>query len=242
VTDLEIALRELDVEWPATPDIAAAVRTRIAAAPAPRRRRLTWPARGWRMQLAYVAAALAILFAGTMAVSPDARSTVLRWLGISSVEIRREPSRPLPTGLALGERATLDELREADVPLLLPSTLGDADAGYLTILPDSTRAASLLYGDGPILVQTFRARVTPFIEKTIHSGAQLTRLTVDGAPAYWIEGAHGFAYTTGQRGAYEDQRLAGNTLLVDRADGVLLRIEGPITRERAVEIARSAAK
>ena len=116
MTDLELALRELDVEWPATPDIAAAVRTRIAAEPAPRRRRRAWPARGWRMQLAYVAAALVILFAGTMAVSPDARSTVLRWLGISSVEIRREPARPLPTGLSLGERTTLDELRARACP------------------------------------------------------------------------------------------------------------------------------
>ena len=51
-------------------------------------------------------------------------------------------------------------------------------------------------------------------------------MTVDGAPAYWIVGAHGFAYQTGSDGAYEDQRLAGNTLLVERADGVLLRIEG----------------
>jgi hypothetical protein len=232
VTDLELALRELDVEWPATPDIAAAVRTRIAE-PAPRRRRR------WRAQLAYVAAVLALLFAGTMAVSPDARSTVLRWLGISSVEIRREPARPLPAGLTLGQRASLDELRAAGLPVLLPSALGDADAGYLTTLPDGTQAASLLYGDGPILVQTFTARATPFIEKTIHSGAQLHRLTVDGAAAYFIEGAHGFAYQTGSDGAYEDQRLAGNTLLVDRADGVLLRIEGPISRERAVEIARS---
>ena len=125
------------------------------------------------------------------------------------------------------------------MPVLLPSALGDADAGYLTRLPDGTQAASLLYGDGPILVQTFRARVTPFIEKTIHSGAQLQRLTVDGAPAYWIVGAHGFAYQAGSDGAYEEQRLAGNTLLVERADGNLLRIEGPISRERAVEIARS---
>ena len=88
-------------------------------------------------------------------------------------------------------------------------------------------------------MQTFRARATPFIEKTIGSGAQLERLTVDGAPAYWIKGAHGFAYSTGDSGAYDEQRLAGNTLLVDRADGILLRIEGRLSRERAVEIARS---
>jgi hypothetical protein len=38
---------------------------------------------------------------------------------------------------------------------------------------------------------------------------------------------------------YEDRgRLAGNTLLVDRGD-VLVRIEGEIDQERAVEIAES---
>jgi hypothetical protein len=191
------------------------------------------------MQLAYVAALLLIVFAGTMAVSPDARSTVLRWLGISSVEIRKEPSRPLPAARDLGPRATLAELRESAAPVLVPSALDDPDATYLTRLPDGSEAASLLYADPPVLVQTFRASATPFIEKTIGSGAQLERLTVDGAMAYWIEGAHGFAYRAGTGGAYDDQRLAGNTLLVDRADGVLLRIEGPIGRERAVEIARS---
>ena len=46
---------------------------------------------GWRARLAYVAAALVLLAGGTMAVSPEARSTVLRWLGLDSVEIRREP-------------------------------------------------------------------------------------------------------------------------------------------------------
>jgi hypothetical protein len=39
---------------------------------------------------------------------------------------------------------------------------------------------------------------------------------------------------------FEDQRLAGNTLLVERGDGLLLRIEGEIGRERAVRIAASA--
>ena len=233
--DLEQALRELEIEWPATPDIAAAVRVRLDE---PRRRR-SWRPVGWRMQLAYVAALLLIVFAGTMAVSPDARSTVLRWLGISSVEIRKEPPRPLPAARDLGQRATLDELRASEAPVLVPSALDDPDATYLTRLPDGSQAASLLYADGPVLVQTFRASATPFIEKTIGSGAQLERLTVDGAMAYWIKGAHGFAYMTGNDGAYDEQRLAGNTLLVDRADGILLRIEGRLSRDRAVEIARS---
>ena len=58
------------------------------------------------------------------------------------------------------------------------------------------------------------------------------RLRVDGAPAYWITGAHGFAYRGRTDNVdYEHQRLAGHTLLVER-DGVLLRIEGAIAQQR----------
>jgi hypothetical protein len=66
---------------------------------------------------------------------------------------------------------------------------------------------------------------------------------VDGDPAYFISGAeHGFAYvpTDGGNANFEHARLAGNTLLVERRDGVLLRVEGRIDREQAVRIAESA--
>ena len=61
------------------------------------------------------------------------------------------------------------------------------------------------------------------------------RLSDAGAP---LTGAHGFAYETGTDVNYEDQRIAGNTLLLE-GDGQLLRIEGAITRDRALGIARS---
>ena len=38
---------------------------------------------------------------------------------------------------------------------------------------------------------------------------------------------------------FEEQRLAGNTLLWDRGDGVLLRLEGELDRDEAIRIARS---
>ena len=90
-----------------------------------------------------------------------------------------------------------------------------------------------------MLVQTFRAQASPFIEKTVGSGARAERLDVDGAVAFWITGAHGFAYQSPSGFGFEDQRIAGTTLLVERRDGLLLRIEGVRTRERAVALARS---
>jgi hypothetical protein len=121
----------------------------------------------------------------------------------------------------------------------LPRALGEPDAVYETPLPDGSTAASLVYRGPPmVLVQTFRASVTPFIEKTVSQATDVRRLTIDGAPAYWIDGSHGFAFEAGRGVAYEDQRLADRVLLVER-DGLLIRVEGAISRDRAVEIARS---
>jgi len=230
VSDLERALRELDVAWPETPDLAAAVMTRVAAREAPPRRA---PRR--RLILAYAAVALVVLAGGTLAVSPDARSTVLRWLGLGSVEIRRAPLEPgLGRELGLGQ-----PLAEVPRGAPLPRALGTPDAAYETMLADGSTAVSLLYRGPPrVLVQSFRATVEPFIEKTVAMSSQVERVTVDGARGYWITGAHGFAYRSGAAAGFEEQRLADRTLLVER-DGLLIRVEGALAKERAVAIARS---
>jgi hypothetical protein len=174
-----------------------------------------------------------VLFGGAMVVSPSARTDVLRWLGLKSVEIKRAVPRPRPgAALKLGRPSTVAALRAAGLPVLVPKGLGEPDA-YDTPLPDGTHAASLVY-PGPVLVQTFRASVSPFIEKSVASADAVA--PVPGG--YFITGAHGFAYAHGRGFGYEDQRIAGNTLLLERG-GILLRIEGAITRERALAIARS---
>jgi hypothetical protein len=249
MSDLERALLELDVEWPATPDLAAAVRARIAPAvagetaggeaPAGAARRRP----GLRRRLAGLTAAVVVALGGVAAV-PAARSAVLEWLGLKSVEIHRGPvprgtPPPVsPAGLGLGEKVTLARAR-VETPVLVPRTLGAPDAVYLGTLAGGPEAASLLYGR-TVLVQTFRARATPFIQKTVGSAKAVEPLKIDGGRAYWIRGAHGFAYTIGANDAgYEQQRIAGNTLLVEK-DGLLLRIEGALGRARAVAIARDA--
>ena len=191
-----------------------------------------------------------------MAVSPEARSTVLRWLGLKSVEIKRGtptatpgPLSPVGRTLGLGTPITLEEARRQRLIVRVPKALGNPNAVYATTLPDGTRAASLVYtpraglpasgtsGVG-LLVQTFPAAATPFIEKTISTGGDVERVTVDGARGYWINNSHGFAYESDKGVGFEQGRLADRTLLVE-ADGLLLRIEGKLTKERAIEIARS---
>jgi hypothetical protein len=229
---LERELAELRIEWPETPDIAAAVGARIAT-PAPRRR--WWVARpAW--QLAVVAVALVI--AVVMAVPPT-RAAVLDWLGLRSVRIEHREPRPSTFGrrLALGDPVTLAQARR-QFPVRVPAALGPPTAVYLSGNP--TRV-DMVYRGGP-LVTELHATVTPVIEKTIGSAAKFARFRIDGDPAYFISGArHGFAYIAAgsQEPQFEDQRLAGNTLLVERRDGLLLRIEGKLDREAAVRIAQS---
>jgi hypothetical protein len=215
MSDLETALRELDVEWPATPDLTGPVMARIAAPPKP----------SWRKRIVAFLLALVVVGGGTLAVSPSARSTVLEWLGLKSVKIERTEPR-IGAGLDLGPAIALPDGTR------VPKALGDPEA-HDTTLPDGTKVVSLVY-EGPILVQVFKARVSPFIQKTVGMGAKLERVP-DG---YWITGAHGFAYESPSGGTFEPQRVADKTLLIER-DGTLIRVEGDITKARALEIANS---
>jgi hypothetical protein len=59
---------------------------------------------------------------------------------------------------------------------------------------------------------------------------------------YFLSGApHGVGYLgPGGVPVFESQRLAGNTLLIER-EGVLIRVEGRLARERALEVAEGMA-
>jgi hypothetical protein len=249
--ELELELRELRVEWPETPDIAGAVAGRLAAAGAPARRRwwqIDRPA--WQVAIAAVALFIAVV----MAV-PPARSAVLDLLGFGSVKIVREEPRPsrFAIGLGLGDPVTLDQARRrAGFPVLVPSAIGEPDAVYLADDPMLGKRVDLVYRERPglpsssntgagLLVTMFPAVATPVIEKSAGMGTRIERLTVGGDPAFFLSGRpHGFAYAVGrQTMGFEEQRLAGNTLLVERSDGMLLRIEADISRDEAVRIAES---
>ena len=230
-----------------------------------RRRRTSrarWPS-GWRLrrrrragrcldrpawQLAV--AATALIIAVVMAV-PPARSAVLDLLGFGSVRIVREEPRPsrFASGLGLGEPVTLEQARRR-FPVLVPAAVGEPDAVYLT--EDPSVRVDLVYRERPglpasgntgagLLVTEFHAVAEPLIEKTVGAGSgssgsrsAATRRSSSRAPTTASRTS-----SAGSTGAFEPQRLAGNTLLVERSDGVLLRIEGELDRDEAVRIAES---
>ena len=238
MSELERELRALRVEWPDTPDMAGAVVARLPERPPRRGRWLEWPA--WRVAVAVGA----VLVAVVMAV-PPARSAVLELLGFGSVRVERAEPRPseFGSGLSLGEPVTLETARRrAGFPLLVPEAVGRPDAVYLDDAPARVDFVYRARDDLPqLLITQLRAVATPLIEKTIGSATRIERLRVGGDPAFFITGAdHGFAYVLpGGQAAFETQRLAGPTLLVERADGVLLRVEGRLGKEEAVRIAAS---
>jgi len=244
---LERELRELTVEWPATPDIAGSL-----ALEAPPPRRMPWFARpAWQIAVAVLAVVIAVV----MAV-PSTRAEVLDFLGLSSVRIEHREPAPSRFGqsVALGDPVSLEQARRrAGFPLRVPAALSRPDAVYLDEHPSYGNRVDMTYRPRPglpasgstgvgLLVTELRGTATPVIEKTLGAASRSERLTIGGDPAYFISGAqHGFAYIPGGSGEplFEEQRLAGNTLLVERGDGVLVRIEGDVPLERAVRIAES---
>ena len=241
--DLERELRALDaaVEFPATPDLAAAVRARIEAPP-PR------PAFAWRRPLALVLAVLVAGLAAAMAV-PSARTAILEWLGLRGVSIERVPEQPSPRlggELLLGERSTLAEARsDAEFRVRVPTAPGyeDPDAVYVSRDSVSGGYVSFVYGSGDrvdVLVSQFRARIhEDFIHKLVGPGTGVERVSVSGAPGFWIEGPHEILYVDRNGGEIpERNRLAGNTLLW-QVGAVTYRLEGELTKDEALRIAGS---
>jgi hypothetical protein len=226
VAELHDELLALRADWPATPDVVEAV----LAAPEPAARRRP----RWKPALAALLAALAVV----AAVEP-ARSAVLEWLGLKSVDVERREPRPAPgAALRLGAPLSAADAGERFGTLAEPpGVLGEPGGIYA-----HDGGVAFVYAEPDVLVQRFPARVGEFIQKTVGAAASLERLRVGGDPAYWIQGAHGFAYLREGAVDYEDQRIAGNTLLVERADGELVRVEGDVDRARAIAIADSVAR
>jgi hypothetical protein len=147
--ELERALADLGahLQFPATPDLAAAVAARLEeapAAPAAGRRRGPAATRGpaglarlprrpgWRLAVAGLAAV--VLAAAVLVASPGTREAVARRLGLRGVEIRIGGRPPSPTvttrpgerlALGVGELVTLDEARRlVAFPVLVPTAAG----------------------------------------------------------------------------------------------------------------------
>lgn len=249
--DLERELRALSAEppFPPTPELAAAVRARLAQEPSRRPRRAPWLAAplGWPVAAQATAALLAVLVA-LMALSPGVRSAVLEALGLRGARIeRREPSpraRAAGSRLDLGTPTTLAAARgRAPFDVVVPDDPGRPDGVFFDAAAPAGGQVAFVWDRGarrPLLLTQIAALPEPVVGKAAGAGTKVEELAIDGEPAFWLSGApHEFAFITPEHEFRTERlRLAGDTLIWNR-DGVLLRLEGAPSKARALEIARS---
>jgi hypothetical protein len=168
------------------------------------------------------------------------------------------PSAPAPAqigaNIGLGQLLSLEQA-EAAAPfaILVPAALGPPDAVFLGgsalrgqvafvyAARDDLPASVLLNGAGLLVTQNRGQPDAGLAGKLVDAGlATVEPADVDGAPGVWISGRPHVFWYLAPDGFYieEGRRLVGDTLAWER-DGVLYRIEGAITLEQALDIARS---
>lgn len=237
--ELRALARSITVPPPDDRVIEAAL-VRVAKEPVPGaptvpRRVLDW----LRARRKAAAATLAgVLIA--LALTPPVRATVLEWFGFGGVIVREAPvpgpsSAPPPPAVRSG--VSLPRARElAGFTLMVPAELPTPDGVEVSA---DRRMVSMSWADTPtgtVRLDQFDGRLAPMMGKFAQ---RHTRLDLDGDPALWFEEPHGVVvlHPDGSE-RFETARLAGNTLIWQR-DGITLRLEGDLDRQRAVAFARS---
>ena len=250
--ELDAALTEvgLTTHVPAAPDVSARVMDRVRAGDGRRRQH------AWRWTLA-AAALVAIGVTVSLAASPGLRQAVADWLGVPGIRISDEPREPGPAptaSLDLGRELTLAEARASvDFDIAVPREpgLGRVDSVHLMTPPEGGQV-SLVYrprpglpaakstGIGLLLSQHSGEVREEFMHKVANIGVRVEPVRVEGEVGYWLEGRpHFVLYVDSSGNVREDTvRFADNVLLWQRG-GVVFRLESPLGKNRALEIARS---
>jgi hypothetical protein len=257
--DLEqrLVLLQAEIDWPATPALAARVRARIeapAAVPAPR----PWFQNRW----ALAAAAVLVLLAALLAYTPS-REVIANFINLHTIftRVNQLPTpSPLPSGslgkqLGLGNPTTLQQAQsKVTWHIVVPASLGKPDEVYLQLPPEGPPQGevTLVYKSRPgiktagetgvaVLVTEANGAVdTQFFAKMLGEGTTMEQVTVNGHQGYWISGQpHIFFFIdAGGQFRMETMRLATNTLIIDD-NGTVIRIEGDLTKAQALEMAAS---
>jgi hypothetical protein len=233
VNGLEQQLRMLghELAYPPEPDLAPAVLARLHRPPFP-----------WRRAVAIVLAVVAIAIVAALAV-PQARSAILRWFHLRGVSV--EQVQELPPAVersqarGLGHAVSREEAqRELGVRLALPPVEGGGpDRVYVL----AGAFATMIFRDHghALLLSEFQATRYELLKKLVGSKSVIEPVTVDGARGLWLEGPpHTLTYVDRLGEAREKTvRIHGNVLLWTRGE-LTLRLEGRITKARALELGR----
>jgi hypothetical protein len=264
--DLEQALADLaaSLEFPPTPDLAAAVTARLDEAPA---RRPAAPARRrgrlagligrpvWR-RLAVAGLAAVLLAVAVLVASPGTREAVARRLGLRGVGVQLGgPPPPTVTtrpgerlDLGLGERVTLKEARRrVGFPVLVPGAAGlpQPAAVYVNEAVPAGGRVDLVYRARPglsaspftdvgLLVTEFRGQPTPEFLKKVAVLGMVEEVRVGGEPGYWFSGEPHFFTYRDAAGNLRDEQTR-------LAGNTLVWQRGELTLRIEGEISRQEA-
>jgi hypothetical protein len=234
MTELERALRSLggELDFPATPDIASRVRTRLERSPSRRR------------ALVFAVALVVVAFGIAMAV-PQARSAILRFFHIGAVTVEQVETlpeasqRPLTAGLGPALSRSEAEAR-AEIRIALPDFDGPSPTRFYTrpgLIATVFRAKSK-----PVLLVEFRGDQTGIAKKTAGSETKVSPVEI-GDFGLWLEGGkHVLMWNYGTGATRQiDTRLAGNVLLWLVGDRTY-RLEGDLSREQMLDLARDITR
>jgi hypothetical protein len=252
--DLRALGESLDL--PPTPDLVTPVSAALSGPGAPGLGRI-WPLGGRQVRLSLVLALLGLAVAAGIVA---ATALVLGGLRITFVDrlptVAPEtvPKDELGSNLGLGALEDLASAkRQVRFKVFVPTTppLATPDAVYYVDLLAGGQV-SLVYGPGDgrppatdsgvsVLITEFPgAMEQDLAQKSVGPGTTVEILTVNGGLGFWIKGRpHVITYRdpTGNR-VPDFMRLVHNSLAWEQ-DGTVLRIEGDLTREDALEIAAS---
>ena len=217
--ELERELRDLDVEWPQTPEL------RLVLGERPRR-----PSR----RPLYAAIALVLVALAAAFAVPQSRGAILRFLHLGGETIQfvdtLPPAQERPLGEGLGTVVSFDDARIVVPGLLLPQLSEQPPLR----LSGNVISIVFRHNGEPVLLSAVRQDGS-FLKKL--AGGQTSVEWVQVAPnswGVWLSGApHVFFFPR------EPARLAGDTLVWVNGT-TTYRLEGPsLTKSEALEVARS---
>ena len=220
-----------ELELPETPDLALAVVARLESHGRP------FP---WRRAAALGLALLALAVVAAFAV-PDSRSAILRWFHLGGVSVQRVETLPPAVERAqaggLGRRLSRAQAENViGFRLALPPLEGSPP---VYVLDDSLATVIVRAYGRPVLLSQFSSSNEDVLKKLAVGKTTIESVRVNGNPGLWLEGGpHTLTYLGRDRGFRERTvRIRGNVLLWLR-NGITLRLEGRLTRNQALSLAR----
>ena len=237
----DITLLSRAIAFPEAPSLASRVRSRIEA---DRTRRAAAPS--WQLALtAIAAAAVALAFiAGVASPARDAIADLFDRINIfETAEVPKDLTREIS-----GTQVTLEEAEaRLGLPLLLPGDAATTEPDRVLIQDfRSVKAAVLFFrhSDGTqyALFETNApvGKGLPIAGKGVLSSSQAQPVRGLGDEAYWLTGLRIVQYYDPSGAVIRDSvRATEENTLLWSANGRVFRIEGNLTQEQAIGIARS---